>query len=63
MKATFIFLFLLLCVAVFCVLAVVSFGVLKMLEKADEILEAKRRDEAKRALRHLRKVTRKNQNQ
>ncbi|MFZ2897964.1 MAG: hypothetical protein WA004_05045 [Saprospiraceae bacterium] len=60
MKATFIFLFLLLCVAVLGVLAVVSFGLLKMLDKADELLEMKRRDEAKRAMRHLRKVTRKN---
>lgn len=62
MKATFIFLMLIASVAAFGVLAVVGFGLLKMLEKADEILQIKRRDEAKRELRRLRKVTRENQN-
>ncbi len=58
MKAPFILLFILLVVGMLAVIGIVS---LKVLERADELLKAKRRDRADKLMKALRKVTRKNQ--
>lgn len=61
MKAIFIMLFFMFCLLAVGMLAVIGIVSLKVLERADELLEAKRRDRADKLMKELRKVTRKNQ--
>jgi len=61
MKAIFIMLFFMFYLLAVGMLAVVGIVSLKVLERADELLDAKRRDRADKLMKELRKVTRKNQ--